>query len=144
MAAGFVVENGEQLERLRALVARLGDDEMAREIGGGWTVADALAHLAFYDRRAAILLERFAREGVSASPYDHETINQALLHLTRGLPPAAVREEVVAAAEAADRAAAATPKTLFAEIERRQEVKPSRAEHRRNHLDEIEAVLGGA
>jgi hypothetical protein len=141
VAAEFIAENQEQTERLRAVVARLRDEDMARELHGGWTVTDALAHLAFYDRRAAILLERFAREGVSASPYDYETINQALLHLTRRLPPEAVRAEVVAAAEAADRAAAATPEPLHAEIARRQEVKLSRAEHRRNHLDEIEAAL---
>lgn len=141
MAADYVSDNQEQLERLRAVVGRLSDDDMALDLGDGWTVADALAHLAFYDRRAAILLERFAREGITASPYDYETINQALLHLTRRMPPRAVAEEVIASAEAADRAAAATPEALFAEIERRHEVKLSRAEHRRNHLDQIEALL---
>ena len=133
----------EQLERLRTVVARLSDDDLARELHGGWRVADALGHLAFYDRRAAVLLEKFGREGVSASPYDYETINQALLPLTRAMSPEAVRAEAIAAAEAADRAAAATPEALFAEIARRQEVKLARAEHRRNHLDEIEAALAG-
>ena len=49
-----VARNREQLERLRRLVARLGDDDLRRELPDGWTVADALAHLAFYDRRAQI------------------------------------------------------------------------------------------
>jgi len=137
-----VARNKEQLERLRRLTARLGDDDLKRELAHGWTVADALAHLAFYDRRAQILLERFAREGVFASPYDYETINAALLHLTRRIPPREIISEVLAAAEAADHAAAATPATLVGEIRRLNQVKLERAEHRRSHLDDIESLLG--
>ena len=113
-----VAQNREQLERLRRLVARLSDDDLRRELPDGWTIADVLAHLAFYDRRAAILLERFVDEGVFASPYDYETINAALPHLTRRIPPREIVAEVVEAAEAADR-----------------------ADHRRSHLDDIEALL---
>jgi hypothetical protein len=47
----------------------------------------------------------------------------------------------VAAAEAADRAAADTPATLVGEIRRLNQVKLERAEHRRSHLDDIEALL---
>ena len=137
-----VARNQEQLERLRRLVARLGGDDFGRELPDGWTVADALAHLAFYDRRAQILLERFAREGVFASPYDYETINAALPHLTRRIPPREIAAEVLAAAEAADRAAAVTPATLIGEIRHLNQVKLERAEHRRSHLDDIEALVG--
>ena len=140
--AGHVAQNREQLERLRRLVARLSDDDLRRELPDGWTIGDALAHLAFYDRRAQILLERFACEGVSASPYDYETINTALLHLTRRIPPREIAAEVLAAAEAADRAAAATPASLVGEIRRLNQVKLERGEHRRGHLDDIEALLG--
>jgi Mycothiol maleylpyruvate isomerase N-terminal domain len=136
-----VARNREQLERLRRLVARLSDDDLRRELPDGWAVADALAHLAFYDRRAQILLERFAREGVFSSPYDYETINSSLLHLTRRIPPREIAAEVLAAAEAADYAAAATPAPLVAEIRRLNQVKLERAEHRRSHLDDIEALL---
>jgi len=136
-----VAANREQLERLRQLTARLSDDDLRRELPDGWTVADALAHLAFYDRRAQILLERFAREGVFSSPYDYETINSSLLHLTRRIPPREIAAEVVAAAEAADYAAAATPAPLVAELRRLNQVKLERAEHRRSHLDDIEALL---
>jgi hypothetical protein len=136
-----IAQNREQLERLRRLVARLSDDDLRRELPDGWTIADVLAHLAFYDRRAAILLERFGREGVFASPYDYETINAALPHLTRRIPPREIVAEVVAAADAADRAAAATPATLAGEIHRLNQVKLARADHRRSHLDDVEALL---
>jgi uncharacterized damage-inducible protein DinB len=137
----YIARNDRERERLQRLVARLSEDDMARQLAGGWTVGDALAHLAFYDRRAQVLLERFAREGVSASPYDYETINQALLHLTRRMAPRAITEEVIAAAEAADEAAAALPQVLLAETAARNEVRADRSQHRRNHLDEIEAAL---
>jgi hypothetical protein len=144
MSKDYVAQNDRERERLGQLVARLSDDDMARHLTGGWTIGDALAHLAFYDRRSQVLLEQFARDGVSASPYDYETINQALLHLTRRMPPQVVKEEVLAAAEAADAAAAALPEALLTEIAARNEVRPNRAEHRRNHLNEIEAALGGS
>ena len=139
--ADHVTQNREQLERLRGLVARLSDGDLRRELPDGWTIGDVLAHLAFYDRRAAVLLERFAIEGVFASPYDYETINAALPHLTRRMPPREIVVEVVEAAEAADRAAAATPATLIEEIRRLNQVKLERADHRRSHLDDIEALL---
>ena len=139
-----VDRNREQLERLRRLVARLSDDDLRRELPDGWTIADALAHLAFYDRRAQILLERFVREGVFASPYDYETINAVLLHLTRRIPPPEIATEVLAAAEAADQAVADTPAALVDDIRRLNQVKLERAEHRRNHLDDIEALLGAS
>ena len=139
---GYRERNQEQLERLRQLVSQLSDNDLTRELPGGWTVADTLAHLAFYDRRAAILLERFAREGVSESPYDFETINQALLSLTRRLPPRAAAEEAIAAAEAANAAAAATPAEIIGEIQNLGQVKIDRSEHRESHLGEIEQTLG--
>jgi Mycothiol maleylpyruvate isomerase N-terminal domain len=141
--AEYVDQNREQLQRLRRLVARLSDDDLMRELAHGWTVSDTLSHLAFYDRRAQVLLERFPREGVFPSPYDYDTLNAALPYLTRRIPPREVATEAVAAAEAADQAAAAIPHALVGEIRRLNQVKLERAEHRRSHLDDIEAVLAG-
>ena len=138
---GYVDQNREQLERLRRLVAQLSDDDLMRELSHGWTISDTLSHLAFYDRRAQVLLERFTQEGVFASPYDYDTINAALPYLTRRIPPREVAAEVLAAAEAADRAVAATPETLVGEIRRLNQVKLERADHRRSHLDDVEAAL---
>lgn len=142
METSYVERNQASRERLRALVERLGDDELTRELPDGWTVADALGHLAFYDRRAAILLRRFAQEGVFASPYDYDTLNEILLHFTRAMPPRAVATEALAAAAAADEAAAQTPEALVSEIRSMAQVKLDRAEHRETHLADIEALLG--
>lgn len=135
--------NDAERSRLAALVARLSDEDLGRPLPSGeWTVAETLGHLAFYDRRSQVLLEKFLREGVSSAPYDYQTINDALLPMLRRMAPRAVAEEALAAAEAADAAAARVSPELLAEIETRNEVMPNRWKHRKGHLDEIEAVLG--
>jgi hypothetical protein len=140
--SSYVERNRVSQERLRALVGQLDDDALRRELPDGWTVADALAHLAFYDRRAATLLRRFGQEGVFASPYDYDTLNEVLLHFSRRMSPRAFVDEVLAAAEAADEAAALTPEALAADVRSIGQVKLDRSEHRESHLSDIEALLG--
>jgi hypothetical protein len=50
--------NDAERARLAALIARLTDEDLIRPLPSGeWTVADTLGHLAFYDRRAQVLIE---------------------------------------------------------------------------------------
>jgi hypothetical protein len=99
--ADLLAENEASHRQLAALVARLTDDDLARDVGGGWTVAMALAHLGFWDARAALLLERYA-EG---APHHHipewyeGLFNEALEAQWRALEPRAAAEHAVAAAE---------------------------------------------
>jgi microcompartment protein CcmK/EutM len=44
--------------RIRDLAARLSDDALRHPVGEHWTVAIALAHLAFWDRRVLDVLDR--------------------------------------------------------------------------------------
>jgi Mycothiol maleylpyruvate isomerase N-terminal domain len=53
----YVAENDAQRERLRALVRRLSDRDLAGPMGAGWTVAGVLAHVAFWDQRILVLLD---------------------------------------------------------------------------------------
>src|SRR6266478_2462581 len=57
----YIVENDAERGRLRALVARLSDADLARAMPAGWTVAGVLAHLAFWDQRILVLLEQWER-----------------------------------------------------------------------------------
>ncbi len=50
--SGLLDRNAAATERLRALVARLAPPDLGCALGGGWTVAFALCHLAFWDARA--------------------------------------------------------------------------------------------
>ncbi len=47
----FVEKNRASTTRIRELAASLSDDDLKRPVGEHWTVAVALAHIAFWDRR---------------------------------------------------------------------------------------------
>ena len=53
--------NAEATNRLRDVVGRLGQKDLERSLGDGWTVGFALVHLAFWDARQHLALQRFAR-----------------------------------------------------------------------------------
>ncbi|MBI2159458.1 MAG: maleylpyruvate isomerase N-terminal domain-containing protein [Candidatus Rokubacteria bacterium] len=145
----YVALNETQRQRLSALVRRLSDAELGRALAAGWTVAGVLGHLAFWDERILVLLERWQREGGSAvpPPLDHgavDWINDAAKPLLLSLPPRRVAALAVAIAEAVDREVAALPDELVARnAAAGNPVNLLRAEHRREHLDEIERTLGG-
>lgn len=135
--------NDAERARLAELISRLSDEDLSRPLPTGeWTVADTLGHLAFYDRRAQVIVEKFLREGVSPAPYEFQSLNDALLPILRRMDPRAIAEEALAAAEAADAAAALVSPELLVEIETRNEVAPDRWKHRKMHVDEIEVVFG--
>src|SRR5947208_548303 len=97
-----------QRRRLERLVNRMSDAELQTSLRDGWTVAVALAHLAFWDRRAAVLVRRWQRTG-SVQKYSEgidtpDVLNEAALPAWQAIPPRAAANEALAAAEAADRA----------------------------------------
>jgi hypothetical protein len=130
----IVEQNDRSRVRLRTFVARMSDDDLARPIGNGWTVAAVLAHLAFWDRRAARLLDRWARTGVHPSPADADALNDALLPQWRLLPP-------LAAAEEADAKIAALSAEMARAVAEAHSIALTRSEHRDEHLDELERLF---
>jgi hypothetical protein len=144
----YVAENQTQLARLEALVARLDDRELARPLEAGWTVAGALAHLAFWDYRIVALLEAWGPDGRGTPPpaYDGASvdwINDANKPLCVALPPRTAARLAVEAAKAADTRVAALSDAALAKVTvAGSPVSVHRAEHRREHLDEIERALG--
>ena len=142
-ARPFLAENQRQSERLRTLVTRLTDRDLERSVGPEWTVADALLHLAFWDLRAAVLVDRFERQGVTPSPADVDVINEAIHAMTRALPPRATARLAVEAAERIDRGLrAVSDRVLDALPAAGSPFSLDRHAHRKEHLDEIERALG--
>ena len=140
--------NDAERARLRALVERLKDKELARPMPGGWTVAAQLAHAGFWDARAIFALGKWARGIDPPPPGDYEPddvawINDSAKPLCLALPPRVAAQLALRLAEEADRGIAALSDEL---VEKIRDVGPfniSRAEHRREHLDDIERALGG-
>jgi hypothetical protein len=142
----YVSENQRELDRLRALVSRLSDADLARPMPAGWTVAGVLGHLAFWDQRIVVLLDRWGADGRGPRPSHDETIvdwiNDATKPLCLGLAPREAVRVALAAAEAADRRVAALSDALLAaNTAAGSPIGLRRAEHRREHLDEIEREL---
>lgn len=143
----FVTQNDKERARLRALVSRSSDADLARAMPAEWTVASVLAHLAFWDQRFVLLLERW-RQPSSTLPRpideaDVNWINDATKPMLLALPPRRAADLALAIAEAADQAAASLTDDLLARLAAAgNPVNLLRAEHRREHLDEIEHLLG--
>ena len=142
----YVAENQAQLARLRALVDSLTDTELAQPMPAGWTVAGVLAHLAYWDQRIVVLMDRWGTDGrgTPPPPIDEaavEWVNDAGKPLCLALAPRAAAHLAVEAATAADqRAVAASDALLAANAAAGSPLSMRRAEHRREHLDEIERV----
>jgi hypothetical protein len=143
----YVTENNAERARLQALVKNLSDADLGRAMPAGWTVAGVLAHLAFWDERVLVLLERWETDGAAPPPIngaDVDWINDAAKPLFLALPPRRAAEVAIAVAEAVDRKV----EMLSDELVRRSAAAGSpvnlvRATHRREHIDEIEHALGG-
>jgi uncharacterized damage-inducible protein DinB len=141
----YAAENDTERARLAALVARLTDADLARPMPAGWTVAGVLAHLAFWDQRILELLEAWERAGVQPPPVadaDITWINDAAKPFLLALAPRRAAALAVEIAEAVDRRVASLSDDLVARnAAAGGPLNFSRADHRREHLDEIARAL---
>lgn len=139
---GFQAGNARERERMRALVARLGDADLERLVGHGWTVAATLVHVAFWDLRAITLIDKYEREGVSPSPLDIDVVNDTVRALAQAIPPRAAARLAVQAAETVDRRIEALSDRLIEAVGAADRpFNLDRHPHRAEHLDEIERAL---
>jgi hypothetical protein len=143
----YAARNAIQRDRLRALAGRLSDDDLQRPLSDGWTVAGVLAHIAFWDQRVLVLLEQWEREGPGWTPRpinrdDVDWINDSVKALCLALPPRAAARLAVVTAEAVDgKVEALADNFLAVNAAAGSPINLSRADHRQEHLDEIEGAL---
>jgi hypothetical protein len=130
-------------ERLDVVIQRLGDRVI--EIDGGWTASALLAHIAFWDRLAAVRLEKYVRDGeppVTAPPALSDLTNGAGMRQWRDLAPAVAAMQARDAAAAMDRLVESlSPDKLAALKAFDRPQLYDRADHRKQHLDQIERAL---
>jgi hypothetical protein len=58
MKQSYIEENSRERERLRFLIESLSDEQLLTPLDTEWTIAVALAHLAFWDQRSLILIRK--------------------------------------------------------------------------------------
>ncbi len=137
----FVERNRASTERIRALAARLTDAELQHPVGEHWTVAIALAHLSFWDRRTLVILDRTEREGKLAAFEIDMVVNDFALPLWAAIPPREAARLAVESAEALDQRLEHFPPALLEAVYGESQRWVVRALHRDGHLDEIDAAL---
>jgi hypothetical protein len=146
MDRSYVAENDAERARLKAVIARLTDADMARAMSEEWTIGVGLMHLAFWDGLSLSKFEEWERTGTVQIPPMRDMvdgINHAMLPWWRTIAPAQVRHAVIAAAEAVDRKAETLPEPIVEAILAVRPRSLARAIHRRQHLDQIERALAG-
>ena len=143
MERTYITENKRERERLRKLVTGITDEELSLILyKEGWTIAVALAHLAFWDRRRLVLVRKWKQQGVSPSPIDEDVINDATLPFFLELPPRKAASMAISIAEEIDRELEnLSPDLVNAVINLGDHHALNRAIHRKMHLDDIANLL---
>jgi len=134
-------QNRASTNRLRALAARLTDAEMQHPVGEHWTVAIALAHLAFWDRRVMYVLDVTEREDKLFIPELDIFVNDLSLPLWAAIPPRDAARLAIEIAETLDKRLESFPPALLEEIHAYNKRWVVRALHRNEHLNDIDEAL---
>jgi hypothetical protein len=138
----YAALNDKERNRLEALLDQLTDDNLARRLPNGLTVAIVLAHLAFWDDYTCQVLREWQQSGFSESRTHFEAVNSAIATLAAAVPARVTVELARAAARAVDREAEAISPELAEKIEANGKLRTlERAQHRRTHVDQIAAAL---
>jgi len=128
------------------LVKRLSDSDLAKTANEQWTVADSLGHMAFWDGRAFVLggklLEGVPFTSSDNEPEDVDWINDAAWPLIHAIPPRDVALLALRVAAETDERMASLPSERVYPLDPESPVNALRADHRGEHLDQIEAALG--
>ena len=145
MDRSFVEANARELARMRALVSRLSDQQLAAMVNEHWSVAGVLGHIVFWDGCALYLAGKLQRgEPLTASdsePGDVDWINDSSRPLIHAIAPRALAELALSIAEETDEHMASLPDEVLAGLDDTSPLNPVRAYHRGEHLDEIEAAI---
>ena len=134
-------QNRASTERIRALVARLSDEEMQTKVGEHWTVSIALAHLAWWDRRVMYALDMTERDGKLFILEINIVVNDLSLPLWAAIPPREAARIAIESAEMLDKRLEEYSPVLLEEIYNYNKRWVVRALHRNEHLDEVDAAL---
>ena len=141
----YIEQNTRERERLRALVERLDEDHLRLPVNEHWTVAGVLGHIAFWDARMLALMDKLER-GVPFAPTDTEPedvdwINDASRPLIHAVPPLELARLALRIAEETDARVATVPLDRLWPRDPDSPLYAVRADHRGEHLDDVERTL---
>jgi len=141
MDRSFVELNRAATQRMRALAGRLSDAQLQHPLGENWTVAVALAHIAFWERRALQALDLTEHDGAINWPDLDIFVNDVSLPLWRAVPPREAARIALESAQALDARLETFPPALLQQLYDLSPRLVVRALHRNEHLDEVDEAL---
>ena len=140
----YIEENDRERDRLRALVEGLDDAALSAPVIEYWTVAGVLGHCAYWDIRVLVLAEKIDRDepwvAADAEP-EGDWLNDSTRPLIHAIAPREAAKLALRIAEKTDARVAELPLDRLWPRDPDSPIDPLRAEHRREHLDEIDAAL---
>ncbi|MGZ8620284.1 MAG: DinB family protein [Actinomycetota bacterium] len=140
----YIRVNDRERERLRAFIDGLDDDALAAPANEDWTVAGVLGHMAYWDIRVVVLAEKIDR-GEPWAPGDADPdgdwLNDSTRPIIHAIAPRAAAELALRIAEETDARVAELPLDRMAPLDPDSPIDPERADHRGEHLDELERAL---
>ena len=137
----YIEQNRASTERIRTLITRLSDEEMQTKVGEHWTVAIALAHLAWWDRRVMYVLDMTEKDNKLFIPEIDIFVNDLSLPLWAVIPPRDAARICIETSETLDKWLEEYSPQLLEEIYNYNKRWVVRALHRNEHLDEVDAGL---
>ena len=145
VSPAFAQSNRTQTDRLRRLVQRLDRAMLTVPLPNGWTVAGALAHIAFWDRLRFCLMRRWAAGDMCSAAYDTNLFNETTQTFLEMIPPERAGAAAVQAAEEVDALLLqVSDEVIEAALARPDAPNLDRGSHRKEHLDRIEKALAEA
>jgi uncharacterized damage-inducible protein DinB len=140
----YIQGNDRERARLREFIDRLDDDALAAPANEYWTVAAVLGHMAYWDIRVLVLAEKIDRGepwvAGDAEP-EGDWLNDSTRPLLHAIAPRAAAELALRIAEETDARVAELPPDRMAPLDPESPISPDRADHRGEHLDELERLL---
>lgn len=137
----FIEHNRAATARIRDLASRLTDTDLQTPVGPDWTVAILLAHLAFWDRRVLIVMEKTEQEGTLYKPNLDVIANDIALPSWAAIPPRVAATLAINTAEELDRRLEAWSPARLEEMAKFNIRWVDRSLHRNEHLNEADAAL---
>lgn len=129
--------NAAQFSRLEDLLQR--DADLTKDMGEGWTTGVALAHMAYWDRRAVGLLKLWDGEGRLPDSIYEDELNDALLPEWKAIAPQKALQLAIDASRSVNAAVEALDEDRAEAIMMMgNHFMLARGNHRMEHLDQIE------
>lgn len=137
----FIERNRASTDHIRHLIEHLSQEDMKHPVGEHWTVAITLAHLAFWDRRVMLVLDRTEQDKQLFIPEIDLIVNEIALPFWEAISPGEAVRLALETAEALDKRLEEFPPELLEELYDFNQRYVLRTLHREEHLAEVEAAL---